>query len=72
MMVCRSNCLLFPARIPAGAHEYREAAMAVYQALRYRGLAVFVRSYRIMWSVFEIPGNKKGLPKEASLVRQDG
>lgn len=46
--------------------------MAVYQALRYRGLAVLVRSYRIMWSVFEIPGNKKGLPKEASLVRQDG
>jgi hypothetical protein len=40
--------------------------MAVCQALRYRALPVLVRSYRIMWSVFEIPGNKKGLPKEAS------
>jgi hypothetical protein len=29
---------------PVGAHEHREAAMAVYQETRYRGLAVLVRS----------------------------
>jgi len=32
--------------IPVGAHEHREAAMAVYQIERYRGLAVLVSSYR--------------------------
>ncbi|MCI8208050.1 hypothetical protein AUC61_00755 [Pseudomonas sp. S25] len=32
--------------ILVGAHEHREAAMAVHQADRYRGLAVLVRSYR--------------------------
>ena len=32
--------------IPVGAHEHREAAMAVYQADRYRCLAVLVSSYR--------------------------
>ena len=31
---------------PVGAHEHREAAMAMYQTDRYRGLAVLVRSYR--------------------------
>jgi len=31
---------------PVGAHEQREAAMAVYQAERYRCLAVLVSSYR--------------------------
>jgi hypothetical protein len=31
---------------PVGAHEHREAAMAVYQAERYRCLAVLVSSYR--------------------------
>ena len=31
---------------PVGAHEQREAAMAVYQAERYRCLALLVSSYR--------------------------
>ncbi len=32
--------------ILVGAHEHREAAMAVHQADRCRGLAVLVRSYK--------------------------
>jgi len=32
--------------IPVGAHEHREAAVAVYQAHRYRCLAVLVSIYR--------------------------
>jgi hypothetical protein len=33
-------------KVPVGAHEQREAAMAVYQAERYRCLALLVSIYR--------------------------
>jgi hypothetical protein len=33
-----------------GAHEHCEAAIAVYQKGRHRGLAVLVRSYRKRWN----------------------
>jgi hypothetical protein len=39
--------------VPVGAHEHREASIAVYQTDRHRCFAVLVSSYR---KVFQIKG----------------
>lgn len=41
-------------RDPVGTDEHRDAAMALYQVNRYRGLAMLVSSYRKMHSNSEV------------------